>query len=74
MAMLKDLIANNLVEPSYVSISERKPNDYQVQIKSDYNRVGIEEYAKKHGLTIEEDKERKYFSDFQAIENNFATE
>lgn len=74
MAMLKDLIANNLVEPSYVSISERKPNDYQVQIKYDYNRVGIEEYAKKHGLTIEEDKERKIFSDFQAIENNFATE
>ncbi len=61
MAILKDLIANNLVEPSYVSISERKPNDYQVQIKSYYNRVGIEEYAKKHGLTIKEIKNENIF-------------
>lgn len=64
MAMLKELVANNLVEPSYVSISERKPNDYQIQIKCDY-RKEIEEYAKKQGLTIEEDKEKKYLFIFK---------
>jgi hypothetical protein len=60
MAMLKELVANNLVEPSYVYITQRKPNDYQVQIKCDYNRLEIEAHAKKYGLTIEEDKEKKY--------------
>jgi hypothetical protein len=30
----------------------------------DYNGKEIEEYARKHGLTIEEDKEKKYFFDF----------
>jgi hypothetical protein len=65
MAMLKELVAKNLVEPSFVSISERKPNNYQIQIKSDYNRVAIEEYAKVNGLTIEEGIERKYLLIFK---------
>ncbi len=59
MSMLKELVANGLVEPSYVHISEKAPNHYQIQIKCDY-KTAIDEYAKKHGLTIEEDKERKY--------------
>lgn len=60
MAMLKELVAKNLVDPSYVHISERSPNHYQIQIKCDYDKQGIEAHAKKHGLTITEDKERKY--------------
>jgi len=51
MAMLKELVTNNLVEPSYVSISEKKPNDYQIQIKCDYSKLEIEAHAKKLGLT-----------------------
>jgi hypothetical protein len=37
-----------------------KSNDFQIQIRCDYDKLEIENYAKKHGLTIEEDKERKY--------------
>ena len=46
MAMLKELVANNLVEASYVHICERKPNHYHVQIKCDYNKAEIEAHAK----------------------------
>jgi hypothetical protein len=60
MAMLKELVANNLVEPSYVHICLRKPNHYQIQILCDHNKMEIEAHAKKYGLTIEEDKEKKY--------------
>jgi hypothetical protein len=60
MAMLRELVALDLVEPSFVHISERITNHYQIQIKSDYNREKIEEHAKKHDLIIKEDKERKY--------------
>ena len=60
MAVLKELVDNDLVEPSFVSICESKPNHYQIQIKCDYNKAEIDAHAKKHSLTIEEDKERKY--------------
>jgi hypothetical protein len=60
MAMLRELVALDLVEPSFVHISERVPNHYQIQIKSDYNREKIEAHAKKQDLIIKEDKERKY--------------
>jgi hypothetical protein len=43
----------------------RKPKDYQIQIECDYNRLEIEAHAKKYGLTIEEDKERKYLLIFK---------
>jgi hypothetical protein len=65
MAMLKGLVANNLVDPSFVNICERKPNHYQIQIKCDYNRKEIERICKKCGLTIENDKEKKYLLIFK---------
>jgi hypothetical protein len=52
MAMLKELVLKDLVEPSFVHISERIPDHYQIQIKCDYNKTEIEEHATKHGLTI----------------------
>jgi hypothetical protein len=64
MAVLKELVADNLVDPSYVSIGKRSPTNYQIQIKCNYNKE-IEAYAKKHGLTITEDKERKYLVIFK---------
>ncbi len=65
MAMLKELVDNDLVEPSYVSMVQIKPNFFQIQIKCDYNKQQIEAHAKKHGLTITEDKERKYLVIFK---------
>ena len=61
MAMLKELVADNLVTLDYVNIIRRENNShYQIQIKCDYNKEEIEKHAKKHGLTIEEDKEQIY--------------
>jgi hypothetical protein len=57
MAILKELVDNDLVEPSYVSMFQVKPNNFQIQIKCDYNKEEIEKHAKKHGLIIEEDKD-----------------
>jgi hypothetical protein len=50
IAILKELVAMDLVEPSFVHISERITNHYQIQIKSNYNREKIEEHAKKTRL------------------------
>ena len=65
MALLKELVADNLVEPNYIHICERKPNHYQIQIKCDYQKKELEEYTKKHNLSIEEDKEKNYLTIFK---------
>jgi len=65
MAMLKELVDNDLVESSYVSTVWSKPNHFQIQVKCDYNRIEIERHANKQGLTIIEDKESKYSTIFK---------
>jgi hypothetical protein len=65
MALLKELIAVNLVDPSFINILQREPNHYQLQINGEHFRSGIEEYAKQFGLSVEEDKERKYLVIFK---------
>jgi len=65
MALLRELMSYNLVEPSWVSIGERKPKNYQLQIKSDYNKSEIEKYAQEKQLTVIEDMVRKYLVIFK---------
>ena len=65
MAILRESVDNNLVEPSYVSIVQVKPNSFQIRIKCDYYKEDIEAHAKKRGLTITEDKARKYLVIFK---------
>ncbi len=60
MALLKELIAHNLVEPSWVSINERNPNHFQLQIKCNHNKVAIDKYAREKKLTIEDDSEQTF--------------
>jgi len=42
MAMLKELVNNDLIEPSYVSMVQAKPDHFQIQIKCNYNKIEIE--------------------------------
>ena len=60
MTLLRELAVNDLVEPSYVNVCERSPGNYQLQIKTEYNRAQLDEFAKKHGLTIEKGKAQEY--------------
>ncbi len=66
MALLKELVAINLVDSSFINMLQREPNQYQLQIKGEYFKSRIEEYAKQFGLSIEEDKERKYLVIFKS--------
>ena len=58
--MLKELVTADLVEPTYIHILEREPKHFQIQIKCNYRRDEIIEFAKIKGLTIKEDKEQKF--------------
>ncbi|MGA2682266.1 MAG: hypothetical protein ABSF44_10775 [Candidatus Bathyarchaeia archaeon] len=61
MALLKELIACNLVDASYIAVLQVKPNHYQLEIKCDFETSRLEEFAKSNSLAIKEDRERKYF-------------
>lgn len=56
MELLKELIAHNLVDSSYMSVLQAKPNHYKLQIKCDYDTSGLEKFAKNNNLAIKEDK------------------
>jgi hypothetical protein len=63
--MLKELVDNDLVDPTYVSMLQVKPNHFQIQIKCGYRKEEIEKHAKKYGLTISEDKDQRYLLVFK---------
>ncbi len=46
IALLRDLVDKDLVDPSFVAIELRIPNHYQIQIKCNYNKKEIEAHAK----------------------------
>ena len=60
LVLLKELVAEDLVDPSFVHISLKTPGHYQIQIKCDYNRNELMAFIKKNNLAIKEDTEQKY--------------
>jgi hypothetical protein len=60
IAILKELISEDLVNPNYVNICSLEINNCQIQIRSNGNKQAIQKHASKHGLIIQEDKEKKY--------------
>jgi hypothetical protein len=60
MALLKELVTHDLVDPNYVSIGERQNDGHQLQIKTKYNRTELERFCKEKNCLVEEDKEERY--------------
>ena len=71
VALLKELVAQDLIEPSHISIGQRSPEHYQIQIRNDYNRQHLDEFVKKHKLSVSEDKEKKYLRISELQEQTF---
>jgi hypothetical protein len=64
VALLRELSAKSLVQPSSVLIEQRKPDSYQLCFKGDFDRQGIEDFLQKSKLLFEEDS-RKGFCIFE---------
>ena len=54
IALMKELCAEHLIQPSLVLIEQRKPDSYQLCLKGDYDRTEIELFLKNYSLTVEE--------------------
>jgi hypothetical protein len=55
VALLKELDAEHLINPSFVLIEQRKPDRYELQIKGFYDLELIKGFAKQYDLTVKED-------------------
>jgi hypothetical protein len=64
-ALLKELGAEHLLQPNWVLIEQRKLDRYQLCVKGDYDRNGIEFILQKYALEIEEDITRGYMCIFK---------
>jgi hypothetical protein len=58
IALLKELSAEHLIQPSLVLIDLRKPGSYQLCVKGDFDREGIEDVLQKNALVFEEDSRK----------------
>ena len=65
VALLKELVANDLIQTSWVSIEERTPNSYELKFNGNCDRSLIDPILQKHNLTIKEDKDKGYFVIFE---------
>ncbi len=65
IALLKELVADHLIQTSWVSIEERTPNSYELKFNGDCDRSLIDPILQNHNLTIKEDKDKGYFVIFE---------
>jgi hypothetical protein len=69
-ALLKELMAKDLIDPSWVSISERSPNQFQLQFKNVNDAQKLEAFTRSHNLVIEVNKNRGYILIYKSKEEN----
>ena len=60
IAVLKELVANGLIDMAWVSIEERKPNSFELKVKGNCDCSLIEPFLQKHDLELEENKEKSW--------------
>jgi hypothetical protein len=58
IAALKELVTNGLIDTTWVSIEERKPNSFELKVKGNFDRSLIDPFLQKHSLKLEENKEK----------------
>lgn len=65
VALVKELVGNNLIQTNWLLIDKRKPDSYELKFKGDWDRCSLEDFLKNHNLSIEENKEKQYLVIFK---------
>ena len=65
VALLKELGEEHLIQPSLVSIEQRKPDGFELCIKGFYDLELITAFIRKFDLTVKEDKTKGYLCIFK---------
>jgi hypothetical protein len=65
VALLKELDAQHLIQPSMVLIEQRKPDIYELHLKGLYDLELIEGFVKQYDLAVKEDTMNGYLIIFE---------
>ena len=65
VTLLKELVADNLIQASWVSIEEITSNSYELKFNGKYDRCLIDPILQNRNLTIKEVKSKGYFVIFE---------
>ena len=62
IALLKELVANGLIDTAWVSIEERKQGSFELRIKMNCNLGPLDTFLQKRNLKLEENKQKGWLA------------
>ncbi len=65
VALVKELVGNNLIQTTWLLIEKRTPDSYQLKFKGDWDHCSLDDFLKNRNLSIEENKEKQYLVIFK---------
>jgi hypothetical protein len=60
VALVKELVANNLIRTNWLSIDRRKVDSYELRFRGDCQRHDVEVFLQNRNLAMEENKEKGF--------------
>ena len=59
--LLKDLVKNDLAQPSLVSIQETRSGKFSLTLKDDRDGAELRRFVSERNLSVDVDAEKRYF-------------
>jgi hypothetical protein len=60
VALVKELVANDLIQTNWLSIEKRKPDGYELKFKGYCERFLLDTFLQKRNLAMEENNEKGF--------------
>lgn len=59
--MLKELVDDDLAQPSFVAFNENRQGEFSLVIKGECDLAALTDFVAEKGLVLEEDNEKGYY-------------
>jgi hypothetical protein len=60
LALVKELVANNLIQTNWLSLEKRKPDSYELKFKGDCDHSLLSLFLQNHRLAIKANHEKGF--------------
>ena len=65
VAVVKELVVNNLIQTDWLSIDNREPDIYELKFRGYCERLMLDTFLQERNLAMEENKEKGFFVIFK---------
>ena len=60
VAVVKELVVNNLIQTDWLSIDNREPDIYELKFRGYFKRLMLDTFLQERNLAMEENKEKGF--------------